>query len=225
MVQDKSHELGFAMNNAVLKDDIDGMEEFLSKGADLHYNSKGVNLPLFNAAFRGQVRAVVWLISKGADVSLLNHDPNDVDATPLMAAAFKGHRDIVETLVAAGADPCAASSNGKTASQFAREQKHTELAEYLVRQEYAVDVCNRWRMGERAVEEHFNFIRRERMTFVTKAGSDVVQAAIREGFDQIEESALRKAFDEHVRRGGRADEGSVFADKVVKSLKPCVGLG
>ncbi len=225
MTQDKSHELGLAMTKAIVNNDFARMEELAAQGADIEYNTKGCNLPLFNAAYRGHTRIVAWLISKGADVCLFNHNPNDVDAPPLVGAAFSGHREIVEMLLAAGADPCAVSSGNKTAAEYAQGNNHHELAAYLRSQQYAVDICNRWKVGERSVEEHFNFIKRERMTLIMKPDNSAVETALREGFDAIEESVLRKAFDEHVRRGGHVDEGSVFVGKVVKSVKPCFGLG
>jgi ankyrin repeat protein len=51
--------------------------------------------------------------------------------TPIFSAAVANRRDLVELLFAHGADPHHQSDQGKTASQFARERGHAELASWI----------------------------------------------------------------------------------------------
>ena len=52
-------------------------------------------------------------------------------STALMLAARNGHRGVVEALVKAGADISLVNENGLTAAAWARENKNTDIAEYL----------------------------------------------------------------------------------------------
>ena len=51
--------------------------------------------------------------------------------TPLFSAAIANRKDLVELLLAHGADPESRSDAGKTASDFARDRGHADLAAWL----------------------------------------------------------------------------------------------
>jgi hypothetical protein len=81
-------------------------------------------------------------------------------------------------------------------------------------------VILRSKLGDRTLEEVFNFATKERISLVRKEAGAPVEAFIRESFSDIsEKSGLRLAFEEHKRRGGKVPEDEVFPDKIVKKLK------
>jgi ankyrin repeat protein len=80
--------------------DLAAAERLVRDNAELLVTGGALHL----LAKRGDVRAVRWMLSHGAD-------PNarwahwDADVTPLHLAAWQGHAEVVEALLAAGADP------------------------------------------------------------------------------------------------------------------------
>jgi hypothetical protein len=86
------------------------------------------NQPLHAALALGKNAEIVrLLLEHGAPV-------NAVQAggfTPLFSAAIADRKDLVELLLVHGADPRCKSDAGKTASDFARERGHADLAAWL----------------------------------------------------------------------------------------------
>ncbi|MEQ8602738.1 MAG: ankyrin repeat domain-containing protein [Marivibrio sp.] len=68
-----------------------------------------------------------WLVERGVDVNARHEG-----LTPLMRAALRGRADLAETLLAAGADPGAATEDGRVASDFARRAGRPALQETLL---------------------------------------------------------------------------------------------
>lgn len=83
--------------------------------------------PLHYAASRGQTDTARMLIQHGAMV----HAPAPDGTTPLMMAAYSGDRDMVQLLLDNGADATAINLNKHTAADWARERRHTGLADEL----------------------------------------------------------------------------------------------
>ena len=87
--------------------------------------------PLAYAAYNNRLRALRYLIDRGAKL--------DADAqgrviyvnTPLMMAAIQGHREIVRMLLRAGADPLVRVHLGSTAREFAVKYRHTHVEPLL----------------------------------------------------------------------------------------------
>ena len=83
---------------------------------------------LSKAAWDGDVARVQQLLLDGADVEWRQ---GGASATPVMAAAFQGHQNIVELLAEAGADTAVRSDNGKSARDWALENKQAETIALL----------------------------------------------------------------------------------------------
>jgi ankyrin repeat protein len=71
---------------------------------------------LLEAANRGQVDDVVWLLRIGAPVNAL--DP-ELRCTPLIFAAANGHEQVVHVLLSKGGDPNRQDNEGETALMMA----------------------------------------------------------------------------------------------------------
>ena len=70
------------------------------------------------------------------------------------------------------------------------------------------------------MQEVYSFKRRERFTFIRKSENGDVEAVQRESFFALDDkSGLRRAFDEHVKRGGKMSEEDVFGDVMMKPRK------
>ncbi len=89
---------------------IDGLVE---AGADIDRNDQGRNrwTPLMHAIHRGQEKAVMRLLTRGADPNAAS--PRGI--TPLIMAAGYGQRELVEALLHHGADPYTDAGDGVTA--------------------------------------------------------------------------------------------------------------
>lgn len=98
--------------------------ELIERGAQI--NRLGWT-PLHYAASRGQTETARMLIERGAIV----HAPAPDGTTPLMMAAYSGDRDTVQLLLDHGADATAININKHTAADWARERRHTALADDL----------------------------------------------------------------------------------------------
>lgn len=98
--------------------------ELIERGAQV--NRLGWT-PLHYAASRGQTDTARMLIQRGAMV----HAPAPDGTTPLMMAAYSGNRETVQLLLDSGADATAININKHTAADWARERRHTALADEL----------------------------------------------------------------------------------------------
>ncbi|MGO9335907.1 MAG: ankyrin repeat domain-containing protein [Terracidiphilus sp.] len=86
------------------------------------------NQPLHAALALGKnAETVKLLLEHGAPVNAAQAG----GFTPLFSAAIANRKDLVELLLAYGADPGCKSDAGKTASDFARERGHADLAAWL----------------------------------------------------------------------------------------------
>jgi len=102
-------------------------------GADVNAESaNGAQLAPLNSAAACRDRTAALSIA----TLLLSHgaDPNHSQAggyTPLHSAAANGNAELVQALLKTGADRAAQSLDGKTASTFAKEHGHPQVAEML----------------------------------------------------------------------------------------------
>ena len=104
--------------------ETDRAVDLIEKGAQV--NRLGWT-PLHYAASRGQSETARMLIERGAII----HAPAPDGTTPLMMAAYSGDRDTVQLLLDKGADATAININKHTAADWARERRHTALADDL----------------------------------------------------------------------------------------------
>ena len=116
------------------KGDIAGMEQALSRGADLNQEWM-LNSPLSWTIQSGQLAAVKFLVQRGANINAHFGLPK---RTALQQAAEGGNLDIVIYLVEAGADINARNKFGRTALHHARRslgkdpKQSEEVVRYLV---------------------------------------------------------------------------------------------
>ena len=101
---------------------------------------QGYSPPLVAAAGSGDLQRVKTLLESGADPNGQDCDdlPNaqgvvmkHLGFTPLMLAVGHGYLDVARILIRAGADPNRATSDGRTAMDFALESGRTESIEFM----------------------------------------------------------------------------------------------
>ena len=81
-------------------------------------------------------------------------------------------------------------------------------------------VIFRQQAGDRTLEDVFNFVSLERVTLIRKGIDGPVEAMHLQGFSQVESrSFLKRAIDEHQRRGGKVTESDIFPDTKAKISK------
>ncbi|MBI3442062.1 MAG: ankyrin repeat domain-containing protein [Proteobacteria bacterium] len=218
----KQKSLNKQLRKAACKGRLEDMQRLLEEGADINASNKYNDPPLFNAAHYGHIECVRFLLQKGAKVDVMA----PFGCTPLMGAAERGYVDIVHLLLAAGADP-ALRARGQTAANWAIMNNHEGAAKILrqVMQPTPVENPNeivfQHQLGNRILQEVFNFEVLERISLVRKDADSAVEAITRDSFSTLtDQSQLRKAFEEHVRRGGKADESRVFPYVLSKPKPP-----
>lgn len=185
-----------------------------------------VNQSFVDAAGAGNLPGIRQYLAGGAEINCL-HCSDGCRLTPLINAAANGRIEAVEILLEAGADKTM-TSGGKTAEEAARANGHKALAELIRDFDYhkrfpdKVIFRDRLEPGDgRVLEEIFNFATLERLTLVRESEHGRVEAMALTAFssieDQSEGSRLRQAFNEHLRRGGKADEAAVFRSRLPKA--------
>jgi ankyrin repeat protein len=186
---------------------------------------KELNDELLRTAGNGQVNYVLSLLERGAEVDSRDNS----GSTPLMNACIGGHFDIAKALLEAGADASIRNNYKNTAEMYAVHYKHNDIVTILRNpppksNETPDEVIFERKISNRTLEEIFNFVSLERISLIRNGKHGPVEAVVRESFSVIEdESALRKAFEEHVKRGGAADESAVFPNKLLKNKLPRQG--
>ncbi len=192
--------------------DVQRMAQLVAAGARI--NSDVEHSALVWAANEGHLEAARWLLDNGSDV-----DPRGPDKwTPLMSAASKGNLSIVQLLIDRGANPQRKYTDGKTAIEKARDNNRADIVAVLKNTPDEVSYFDT--VSDRVVQEVYSFKRRERFTFIRKSESGDVEAVQRESFLVLgDKSGLRRAFDEHVKRGGKLSEEDVFGDVMTKPRK------
>lgn len=211
------------LGKAIKAADADAVARLLDEGASPNTVIDGNSL-LFLAAFEGgdrQLAVVNLLIARGADVNARN----GAGCTPFTAAAEKASAAVVSALIAAGADTGAACLN-RSGRAWALKAGNLEVADMLTpkpktrpRVEGDDEVTMTRALGDRTLEEIFNFATRERISLLRDGPGGTVEAMTRESFSVIDDKdALRRAFDEYVKKGGTLSEQDVFPDPLGKTL-------
>lgn len=217
---------------AAAKGDARDVLRLLDQGANP--NARLFSGPaLFAAAYGGDTdghhQVVELLLARGAEVDTRN----GVSCTALMGAASRGHIRAVQLLLAAGADKNMygrdknaldwAMTSGSPAMIFMLQEKPPEvIAE--PRAETPQEVVFRRPLGNRLLEEIFDFTANERITLIRKGEDGPVEAVTRNSFSEIDDRArLREAFEACVKQGGHPDEHAVFTG-ILPKPKPMKGL-
>ncbi|XP_067680001.1 inversin-like [Haliotis asinina] len=162
--------------------DVGTMELILSKGmVDVNHRGAGSRTPVMEAARQGHRDVVELLLSRGADVSLVDNDndnslhwacgggdvgtvelilsQNVVEVncrevgnwTPVMRAALGAHRDVVELLLSRGADMSLVDMDGNNVLHWACMGGDVGLVE-LILSLNVVDINTRNNYGETATD-------------------------------------------------------------------------
>jgi len=181
-----------------------------------------LNDRLVAAAADGREDVVERCLAEGADVNAVNGRKR----TALTRAAYYGYAGIVKILLAAGADKNLFDDEGVTAEGDARVGGYGDLADLI--RDYVPpappspdEIIFHRPLGDRTLQESFNFVSLERISLIRESPQGAVEAMFRESFSKIDdEDALRKAFDEHVKRGGTVEESVVFPNKLPKAKMP-----
>ena len=181
-----------------------------------------LSVKLCEAAEKGDIALARALLASGEHIEGI-HCIGGCRYTPLISAAHCGHLEMVRFLLDRGADRHALA-NGKTAEEIAREQKHPEVANFLKTYDQNKNPDKIFfydDLGDRTREDIYDFMMRERVTMIRQGKYGSVDTTTITGFsaieDQSDESQLRKAFNEHMRRGGKADEALVFPHRLPKN--------
>jgi hypothetical protein len=170
-----------------------------------------LNEQLMSAAEMGDTARMKDLLAQGADA-------DGESGFPLIWAAYKGHFAAVEVLLEAGANREASDSSGKTPLMYAREKGYEDVARLLEEYKFPDQVIVRRRLGSAFMEEVFDFERLERVSVLYTEDRQPVSFE-RDTFQDVgdkDEPTLRKAFNEHVKRGGKVEESVVFPHKLDK---------
>jgi hypothetical protein len=78
------------------------------------------------------------------------------------------------------------------------------------------EVVLRRKIGNKLLEEIFNFSARERISLIRADAAGQIEAMTRESFDAIGEKVLRRAFGAYVAQGGGIPESEVFPETIAK---------
>ncbi len=106
-----------ALHDAASNGAIPWMEEVLADGEDIEVKTNEVFgfTPLMMAAMAGQIDAIRYLMSRGANVHAQDHFGN----TALMLALHSKQVDTAYFLIEEGVDPRAVNTKGKSTDQLA----------------------------------------------------------------------------------------------------------
>ena len=115
------------LNQAALVGDRTRCESLLSNGAAV--NGKGMHdmRPIMSAARGGHLETAMYLMSEGADVNAHNDS-----GSALMWAIDSGNEELVRFLLANGANARWTNALGRTAVDFAREKRASNMLQLLV---------------------------------------------------------------------------------------------
>ncbi|WP_069188011.1 M48 family metallopeptidase [Bacillus sp. FJAT-27251] len=113
---------------AYMNEDMDQVQQLVAEGADVNEKDSDDNTALQYAVSWGDSEAAQWLIENGADVNTTDN----WGSTPLINAVFNdADIELVELLLANGADKTIIDSEGKTAHDYAVENRDAKLRDLL----------------------------------------------------------------------------------------------
>lgn len=189
---------------------------------------KTLNRKLLNAVKNNNLGEVKRLVNMGANIET-RMGWNNYHATSLTWAAMMGHFEVVNYLVEKGANINARDDVGRTPLKLAESWSKERIVkqpqqEKRLNPDTADEVIFQQPLGDRILQENFNFVTLERISLIRKSAQGDVEAVTRQNFSEVADvSALRKAFDEHVRRGGKTEESRVFPNTLFKDRPPGQG--
>lgn len=180
----------------------------LKRGATPEARDMSGDTPLWTAISFGHKDVVIALLEHGADPRTRSETAERY--TPLQMARHKKYDEIALILEKAIAEREEKDKIARAAAE--RERLEREKAKREAERSKNKDVVIYFQeLGDRTIEEIYNFPALERITLVRKGEEGPVEAVTRQDFAELgEKSTLRKAFEEHVRRGGTTSVNAVF---------------
>jgi hypothetical protein len=119
--------IGTGLMIAAWEGNLEMMELFVSRGANVNRaNANGEQALLF-AAWRGHLEATRWLLDRGAQL-----DRRGLAWSALHYAVFAGHEPVAQFLLERGADVNARSTNGSTPLMMAAREGRERLVTVLL---------------------------------------------------------------------------------------------
>ena len=231
--RDPKKKLGKLLVKAASRGDAKEAERLLDAGADANFVTATSSPPLFRAAYDGDsdghCQVLRLLLARGAAVD----QRNSVGCTALHGAANNGHFGAASILLEAGASKDL-RGRGKNALDWAMTSDNAPTVALLQppaaprqapppRVENPDEVVFFRPLGNRMLEETFNFAARERISLVRNGADGPVEAMTRDSFDAVGDvAALRCAFEIYRAKGGTLAESDVFPGALGK-VKPLPG--
>lgn len=226
----KQRRLNKELSAAARDGNVRNIARLLDEGADIEWRNSNYwdASPLGVALHKGHFPAVKLLVERGADIEAVFRSGD----TALMYAIYGGNGDCVRTLVEHGVKLTPVNDEGKSALDLLKGRNEGVRAALGVpedekpKQPVAPEIPSdpdeivlRRKIGDKILEEVFNFNARERVSLIRGAASGPVETMTRENFDEIGERALRRAFEIYARQGGAIPEAEVFPQAMAK-IKP-----
>lgn len=112
---------------AIANNSLDMIDFLLENGADINFESKKCETPLVYASGSANEDTIALLINKGADV----HGKDDLGNTALMMCASRRQLKCVLLLLEKGIDSGIINRAGKTASDYALNQKYFDVVDLI----------------------------------------------------------------------------------------------
>jgi hypothetical protein len=119
--------IGTGLMIAAWEGNIEMMELFVSRGANVNRMNQAREQALMHAAWRGRVEAVRWLLDRGAQLNR-----KGLEWSAIHYAAFAGQEEVLRLLLERGADVNARSVNGASALMMAAREGRDRVAEVLL---------------------------------------------------------------------------------------------
>jgi len=237
---DKQSRLNRQLRDAAVKGSAADIIRLLDSGAEIETRGSfqwgGGALHL--AAFAGNIPAAKALLARGADIDATDN----TGETPLMNALIREKYKFAEFLLDRGASTSVTSTRGRTPLYYAGESGNKALVRRIAgdpapatapapekpavqnpvpRVENADEVVFFRKLGNRLLEESFNFAAKERITLLRNGMDGPVEAMTRDSFSVIDnKEQLRYAFGLYRQQGGKLEEADVFPDAPGKKLLP-----
>lgn len=228
----KQKKLNRSLASAARDGNIRDIAQLLDAGADIEMHDDGYwdMTPLGMAAHKGHYPAVRLLLDRGAKIDAQDRGGD----TPLMNCIYDSRREALEELLKRGANRDIQNNKGLTVVDLARQRSDS-----FIRKALGVDVEKpalppapppepeinpdevvlKRKLGDKVLEETFNFSVCERVSLLRASDNGRVEAMTRDSFEAIHPKALRNAFEAYARQGGTIPEHDVFPETIAK-IKP-----
>jgi len=123
----RADRIGTGLMIAAWEGNVEMMELFVSRGANVNRTNQHEETALMLAAWRGHLDAVKWLLERGARL-----DRPGLAWSALHYAVFNGHDAVAKLLIERGADVNARSTNGSSPLMMAAREGKQRLAKLLL---------------------------------------------------------------------------------------------